>query len=85
MAEQDHRLVDRLDDRSHVLGLPFQGVLVGVAALAAPTTVHRVDRAVFREGGTDRLPPRVVGGRSVDEHEWWPDPRSFVYNRRPVG
>lgn len=56
MTEQDHRFVDRVDDGSYVLGLQIQ----------------RVHRKVVLESGTEGIPPGVVGGRPVDEHEWLP-------------
>jgi hypothetical protein len=53
MPEKRHRFVNCIDDRSYVLEFPVQLVLVCVAALADATTIHRVDRAVVREGGAD--------------------------------
>jgi len=53
VPEKRHWLVDRIDDRSHVLELSFQLVLGGVAALADATAIHRVDRVALREGRTD--------------------------------
>lgn len=46
MIKQDYRVVDRLDDRSHVFEFRLQLVLGGVTALAPTTTVDRVDSEV---------------------------------------
>lgn len=74
MAEQDNRFVDRIDDCGNVLDLLFESIVVSVTAFAPTPTIDRIDREVLREGGSDWVLPRVICGRTMDEHEQGPLP-----------
>jgi hypothetical protein len=55
------------DHGGDILELTREGVVGSVAAGAAATPVHYVDRGMWLEEGQQRAPARVIGGRAVDQ------------------
>jgi hypothetical protein len=87
MTKERHGIVARLNDRSHVFGLPFQFVPGGVAALTTATTLNYVDRTVIREGGTNStlFPESVNIAVPVYEYKRWSAPCPFERDLGPIG
>ena len=85
VAEYVCGLVERVDDRRHVLELALDRVLRGVPALASAAPVDGVEREAIDERRKDVAEAPVRAGRAVEEDERRPfaaamnaDPRAVA-------
>jgi hypothetical protein len=69
MAEQVHVVPGPLGNGRDVLELALELVGPRVAALPTASAIHVEYLEAGLESGEDRRPPRVIGGRPVNQHE----------------
>jgi hypothetical protein len=73
-----------VDDRSDVAELGLDRVRLGVRARSATATIDSISGPATRELRDDRRPPRVIGGRAVNEHHRRPVPSDMAADHRPI-
>src|SRR5689334_7184285 len=84
MAQQMNRLLDGVYDGNHIFELPLDGVLGGVAALAAPAAVKCICGEVFLEIRQNRSPTRRGTAGAVHQDERRPVAAALAAERRAI-